>query len=262
MIRKVCLLLLFASAVSVATGFGQSAVDIADFEDMEGWTVAAGDWSVSENRMHQEDTNALMARVDREVPAEGEYEIRFTVQYEGGGYASEEDLANEILHGGFGVHVGMSDPLLETESWGAGEGYLLWLNLDTREQTAEDHPLHHGLRAQVYESNGPVDMDLLRADWAERVVGNERVSLDVPAAYEEIGGTMEIADLADELSEPYTIRIRVNPESGVVRLDDPTGSGWLAMPLDADKLQEGDYVSLRTNSLAASFGSFGIYEID
>ena len=262
MIRKLCVLLVLTAGISVATGFSQTVVDITDFEDMDGWTIGAGDWSVSENRMYQESTSALMARVDREVPADGEYEVRFTIRYEGGGYDSEEDLANEILHGGFGVHVGMHDPLLGAKSWGVGEGYLLWLNLDTRDRTANNYSIHHGLRAQVYESAGPVEMDLLRADWAERVVGNERVSLDVPAAYEQIGGTMEIAELAEELSEPYTMRLRVNPVSGVVRVDDPTGSGWLAIPLDASKLREGDYVSLRTNSLAVSFGNFGIYELD
>lgn len=262
MVRKIFWVLVLAAGISVATGFAQTVVDITDFEDMEGWTVAAGDWSVSDNRLHQQDTNALMARVDREVPAEGEYEIRFNVRYEDGAYASEEDLANDILHGGFGVHLGLNDPLLGTESWGAGEGYLLWLNVDTREETADEHPLHYGIRAQVYESNGPVDMDLVSADWAEETVGTEEVSLDLPAVYAEAGSSMNMEDLENNLSEALTMRIRVNPVNGTVRVADPAGSGWLAIPLDASKLREGDYVSLRTNSVAASFGNFGIYELD
>lgn len=262
MIRKLTLLLALVAGISVATGFGQTVVDVTSFDDMEGWTVASGDWTVSGNRLHQQSTSALMARVDREVPAEGEYEIRFNVRYEDGAYRNQQALADGQLHGGFGVHVGLQDPLLGTESWGAGEGYLLWMNLDTRDQTASDFPVHYGLRAQVYESHGPVSMDLMRADWAERALGDERVSIDVEAAYAQAGGRMELADLQGHLSEALPMRIRVNPVSGDVRVADPTGPGWFTIPLDASTLREGDYLAFRTNSLAVSFGNFRIVEIN
>lgn len=262
MIRRLCLLLVLFTAISVAAAFGQTIVDVTSFDDMEGWTVASGDWTASGNRLYQRSTSALMARIDREVPAEGEYEIRFNVRYEDGAYRDQAALAAGQLHGGFGVHVGLSDPLLGTQSWGAGESYLLWMNLDTRSETASDFPVHYGLRAQVYESHSPTNMDLLRAGWAQRALGDERVSIDVEAAYAQAGGQMELADLEGHLSEELPMRIRVNPVSGVVRIADPTGSGWFELPLDASTLRDGNYLALRTNSLSVSFGNFRIVEID
>ena len=262
MIRKLCLLLVFTAGIAVASGFGQTIVDISRFNDMEGWTTASGDWTVSGNRLHQRSTSALMARVDRRVPTDSEYEIRFNVRYEDGGFRNQEALEAGQLHAGFGVHVGLSNPLLGTESWGAGEGYLLWLNLDTRDQTAENFPFHHGLRAQVYESHSPVNMDLLRTDWAGRALGDDRVSIDVEAAFARAGGQMRLADVQNHLDEALPMRIRVNPVSGTVRVADPTSSDWFLLPLDASKLRNGEYVAFRTNSLAVSFGNFRVVEVD
>ncbi len=255
MLRRSLLVIVVFFTVSIAVASGQTVIDVADFDTLEGWRVAAGDWSVDANRLHQSSTTALMARIDREVPQNGAYEIRFNVRYEDGGYRSLEDVRNEILHGGFGVHVGLSNPLLGTVSWGAGEGYLLWLNLDTRPETADRYPDHFGLRAQVYESRSPVNMDLASADWAERELGHSKLSIDLPSV---AGVQVRLADVEPHLREIVPMRIRVNPNTGMVSVADPTAPLWYRIPLDPDVLSRGEYMALRTNSVAASFGNFRV----
>ncbi len=258
MLRKVLCLTVILLGVSVALASAQSVLVMSDFNDMEGWTPASGDWEVDGNRLHQRSSSALMARVDHEIPDETVYEIRFNVRYEDGGYKSEQDLVNQIFHAGFGVHVGLANPLLGVESWGAGESYLLWLNLDTRGQTAEQYPDHFGLRAQVYESQGPVQMDLVTADWVERELGSEKLSIDIPAALRAAGIHLAISDVEPYLGHEIPMRIQVNNRTGTVRVADPTASVWYRLPLDANVLRAGDYLALRTNSLSVSFGDFRI----
>ncbi len=260
MVRKLLLgtTIFFSIALGVVTA--QTVIDVADFSDLGGWTPAAGEWEVDGNRLYQRSTTALMARIDRELPHEGEYELRFNVRYEDGGYRTEEDLRNEIFHAGFGVHVGLSDSLPGVESWGAGQGYLLWLNLDTRERTMENYPQHFGFRAQVYESEGPISMDLMSAPWVEREFGNSTLSIDIVQALAAAGIRFDVADVEPHLNTQIPMRIRVNTNTGTVSIADPTAPLWYRVPLDPDVLSQGEHIAFRTNSLAVSFGNFRVVE--
>ena len=260
MLRKVMFVTAVLFAVTVGVASSQTVIDMSDFSSLEGWTRAAGDWRVDGNRLHQGSTTALMARIDRAVPHDGVFELRFNARYEDGGYRTLEELRNQILHAGFGVHIGLRNPLLGVESWGAGESYLLWLNLDTRNRTAQEYPEHFGLRAQVYESRSPVNMDLLSAPWVRRELRQPRLSIDLPAVLEAAGIRLTIADVEPYLGQIVPIRIRVNTNTGVVSVADPTAPLWYRIPLDAGVLSRGEYISLRTNSLAASFGNFRVVE--
>ena len=122
-------LMLTVSMVAVA----QSVND--DFGSMRGWTAGPGDWVVRGGRMVQQDAGEPLARADRMVTQQGEYELEFSIRYVDGGYSSMSDMQNGIYHAGFGIQIGVENPALGRSSWGAGNSYLLWLNLDTRPST-------------------------------------------------------------------------------------------------------------------------------
>ena len=102
---------------------------------MRGWTAGPGDWVVRGGRMVQQDAGEPLARADRMVTQQGEYELEFSIRYVDGGYSSMSDMQNGIYHAGFGIQIGVENPALGRSSWGAGNSYLLWLNLDTRPST-------------------------------------------------------------------------------------------------------------------------------
>lgn len=254
----------FALCVFVIAAAGlsaQSVLDASNFATLDGWHIASGEWETDGTRLHQRSTTSRMARIDRQVPQEGVYEIRFNVRYEDGGFRTLEDLENQRFHAGFGVHVGLRDPLLGRESWGAGDGYLLWLNLDTRPETYANFPDHAGARAQVYRSENPVTMDLLSEPWIRRVLGQSRLSIDLIQAMEAAGLNVTVADVAPYLNQILPIRIRVDTRTGEVTIADPTAPIRYMVPLNPEVLRQGEYISLRTNSLAASFGNFRVVQV-
>lgn len=255
----------FALCVFVIAAAGlsaQSVIDASNFTTLDGWHVASGQWEVDGARLYQRSTTSLMSRIDREVPQEGVYEIRFNVRYEDGGFRTVQDIEQQRFHAGFGVHVGLRDPLLGRESWGAGDGYLLWLNLDTRPATFTDFPNHAGFRAQVYRSESPVSMDLLSEPWISRVFGQSTLSIDLIQAMEAAGIAITVADVEPYLDQILPIRIRVNTNTGEVSIADPTAPIRYRLPLDPLVLRRGEYISLRTNSLAASFGNFRVVQVE
>lgn len=229
-----------------------------DFTSMRGYTVGAGDWVVRGGRLVQQDADAMMARVDRMVPQSGEYELEFTIRYVDGGYSSMEDLRNGILHAGFGVHLGVEDPKLGKESWGNGDSYLLWLNLDTRPETKEMYPEHYGFRAQVYRSTGPTAMVLAedprlgRDPVLSRYAEGNMMSLDLEAALKALGVNATLEAAAPYIGYDIPINIKVNTRTGSIGVLDPTAPVRFYFNVDPAVLR-GNYISLRTNSLAASF---------
>jgi hypothetical protein len=206
------------------------------------WNSGDGDWRSRGGMLFQGDTAARMARIDRAVPQSGTVEIAFDVRYEAGGLA--EGRFGQY-HAGFGIHVGV-DSQPPRVAWGANDSYLLWLNLDTRADTVEDVPQHSGFRGQVYRSasNSRMDLTGLNVDIVE-ALNNAGISFSVPA-------------LNGYLDEVVPIRIRVNYDSGRVMVNDPTSpSTWFWFDVDPEVL-DGNYVSLRTNSLALSFSNFTV----
>ncbi|MFW5741840.1 MAG: hypothetical protein ACOCW3_04220 [Spirochaetota bacterium] len=218
-----------------------------DFETRGEWTPGFGEWGIRGGMLVQQDTDTGLARAVREVPQRGELEYSFKVRYEAGGFEDEAALRNNQLHAGFGIHVGVENPpRAERPAWGAGESYLLWLNLDTREEVMSDTPEHFGFRGQVYESESNASMSLTP------------YNVDIQAELAEIGITMELNDLDRFLGGLIPMRIRVNYDTGRIMVADPTNpSLWFYFDVDPSVL-EGDHVALRTNSLALSFADFTV----
>jgi len=229
-----------------------------DFGSMRGWTAGAGDWVARGGRLVQQDEDALLARADRMVDQRGSYELEFTIRYVDGGYKSEMDMRDGVYHAGFGIQLGVENPALGRASWGAGESYLLWLNLDTRPETMRNAPEHYGFRAQVYESTSNTSMELsrdsrLRRDPVlSRYVVDDYMSLDIVAALRDWGVDLTIDDIGRYLDVDVPVNIRVNTRTGQVGVLDPTAPVRFYFDVDPDVLA-GNYISLRTNSLAASY---------
>ncbi|MEE8440108.1 MAG: hypothetical protein V3S41_00180 [Spirochaetia bacterium] len=218
-----------------------------DFATLGDWVPGYGEWGIRGGMLVQRDTDTGLARIDRMVPQSGEIEISFKVRYEAGGFESQAALRSQQFHAGFGIHVGVENPPLGRVAWGAGNSYLLWLNLDTRAETARDAREHLGFRAQVYESAKNSEMTLGSA-----------YNVDIIAALNAAGISMALEDLATFVASPVQIKIRVNVATGKVMVMDPTNPTlWFAFDVDRRVLR-GDYISLRTNGLAVSFSDFAV----
>ncbi len=254
--RKTMFIAIAVVILIAAPAFTQTVVERHNFSSMGQWVPGPGDWSVSGNRLHQNDPRAPLARVDKRLPQDGIYQIDFNIRYADGGYRSDRDWQNQHFHAGFGVQVGVSNPPLRGRSWGLGESYLLWLNLDTRPETRRNAPEHYGFRAQVYESKSNIDMNLLRSSEARTLLGSELVSVDIAEALQrEFGYRMNVADLEPFLYRDIPISIRINTRTGEIGVKDPTAPLRFFFTVDPAVLR-GNYIALRTNSLAANFNDF------
>lgn len=254
--RKTMFILVVAAMVIATPLFAQTVIERHDFSSMGNWVPGPGNWSVSGNRLHQNDARAALARVDKSLVQQGVYQIDFNIRYADGGYRSAQDLRNQHLHAGFGVQLGVSNPPLRRTAWGLGESYLLWLNLDTRPDTRRNYPHHFGVRAQVYESRSLTSMDLLRGPSVEALLGSPVMSVDIAEAlYREFGYVLNVGDVLPYLYSEFPISIRVNTRTGEIGVKDPTAPIRFYFTLDPSVLR-GDYIALRTNGLAANFSNF------
>ncbi len=238
--------------LAVAFALSAQSVERVSFASMGDWTPGAGSWEVVNGRLQQTGLPAPLARIDRRTNQRGVYEIEFIIRYLDGGFYSEADLMNDEFHAGFGVQLGGTNPVLGRASWGVGQSYLLWLNLDTRMSTLRNSPEHFGFRAQVYESRSNTNMSLLSGQAVMDQIQQPVASLDILAL---TGLTLE--DLVGFLDAPVRVNIRVNTNTGEVGVLDPTAPIRYFMQLDP-RILRGDYISLRTNNLSTSYSNFVI----
>ena len=180
-----------------------------------------GDWKLKGDRLYQKDTDAGLAKVNIKIPQQGTMKYSFNVRYEGG---------MRDLHGGFGIHV-FADSVYPKKSWGCGKSYLLWLNYDANPVSKS---IPRGLSAQLYKSTSHSRMHLVNS-----------IDLNKYAYIIENAGP-------DTL---LPITIIVNGRTGVVRIDNPMNpNSYIIFGLDIDKALRGNWIALRTNGMAASFG--------
>ena len=182
---------------------------------------AEGDWAVMGNRLYQMDEKDPLAKANIKIPQTGSMIYEFDVRYEGGA---------EDLHGGFGIHV-FADSSLPRKSWGSGESYLLWLNYDANPVSDE---IPKGFSAQVYRSLSHSRMELVKSVNLNRyayLLTNENLRLKVPA------------------------KIIVNGDTGMVKVYSPVDPNYyFYFTLGNQKAMRGDWIALRSNSIAVSFG--------
>jgi hypothetical protein len=184
---------------------------------------ASGNWTVSGQRLYQNDPRAGLAKMNVRAPQNGAMLYEFDARYEGGA---------EDGHGGFGLHIFVDTPL-NSASWGAGISYLLWLNYDER---PIDKNIPRGLSGQIYRSYTNSRMELVQSFDLNR--------------YADL--------LTDEnLSYPVHFKIIADGNTGELRVYDPTvpdDTEYYVLNIDRRDLPlKGNWVSLRTNGMKLSF---------
>ena len=218
-----CILLLFAGT---ALAIADSSVFSANFSYGMSEAGEYGGWKVRGDRLYQQDTKEHLAKINFKAPQSGLMEYTFDVRYEAGGISDRM--------AGFGIQV-FVDKAHNGKSWGNGESYLLWLNYDEKPTYGKA-----GFRGQVYRSYGHSRMELLDGyDVAlnPNVLTKENMELKIP------------------------VKIQVDGDTGLVKIWDPSRPGtYVRFYLD-DSPERGNFVSLRTNSLAASFDNVKVSRV-
>jgi hypothetical protein len=135
----------------------------------------------------------------------------------------------------FGFHIGI-DNAARGKSWGNGKSFLLWLTLDPKFYGGS------GVYGQAYYSETNSIMYMIHP----------------PKAYEL--PMDRLADINLDRMEMYAlpIRVRVNYNTGDVKIWDPTIENYYYRFNLGGPIRGGNYISVRTNSLAASFGNFKV----
>jgi len=191
------------------------------FAQVPEYRFASGDWRLTGGRLYQNDARAPLAKVNLRVPQSGPMLYEFNARYEDG---------PRKTHAGFGIHI-FVDEAFHGASWGSGNSYLFWLNYDENPITVG---IPKGLSAQVYRSFSNTRMDILE-------------SLDLN----------EFVDVVDQyLSSQIPIKIWADGDTGEVRIYDPTVPAldyYFEFYLPTTGLK-GNWISIRTNGLKASFG--------
>jgi hypothetical protein len=189
------------------------------------WTTDSGNWTwnARENRLYQNSDTATMAKANIPVGSQsGTMLYEFNVRYEG---------SLDVTHAGFGVHLFVDKPS-NRHSWGTGHSYLFWLNYDAHPR---DSHTPAGLSAQVYYSKSPAHMELL--------------------ASADLNRYMDYLT-ADVVYHPVAVKIQVNADTGEICVWSPFDPTlYFTAYVDPAKIKSGgQYVTLRTNSMPASFG--------
>ena len=236
--KKFFLCILVLSILGAGTVFAQSVVADDSFASIGSWRAAGGTWR-ADGRLTQADAQAPIAQIVRQLPQSGVYEVEFTITYAAGGYRSEQDARRDIYRAGFGLHIGIDRPS-GVLSWGNGNSYLLWVNLDTEVPRTSRH---YGLRGQIYRSRTDTDMTLMD-DFNVEI-------LPLAQALDTVGGM---------LNQAVPVRLRINTNDGEVRVYDPTDPGYYYYFYLEPRLLRGSWISLRTSKFSAAFRDFRVVQ--
>jgi hypothetical protein len=195
-------------------------------QDMGGWTAAYGDWKMVGDRLVQSSTKAGMAQAYMRLPQSGIMEYQFDVKYVDGG---------ADMFGAFGFHIGI-DSAAGGKSWGNGKSFLLWLTLDPKVYGGS------GVYGQAYYSEAHSIMDLVHGatDYQLPMDRLKDINLDRMAMY------------------ALPVRVRINYNTGDVKVWDPAIPKYYYRFNLGGPVRGGNYISVRSNSLAVSFGNFSI----
>jgi hypothetical protein len=230
---------LLAGAVTVSSAFAQSVVADDNFSSLGTWKAAGGVWK-ADGSLVQGDVNAPLAQINRQVLQSGVYEVDFTIKYSAGGYKNLQEAMRGKYHAGFGIHIGIDKPT-PGRSWGNGNSYLLWVNLDT---TVSGNSPHYGLRGQVYRSRTNTDMRLM-----------DDYNVEILPVASALGALENIVGVS------VPVKIIVNTNDGEIRVYDPTLPNYYYYFYLDPKLLKGSWLSLRTNKLSAAFDDFKVSKL-
>ena len=195
-------------------------------QSMDGWTAAYGDWKMSGGRLVQSSTRAGMAQAYMRLPQSGIMQYEFDVKYIDGG---------QDMFGAFGFHIGI-DKVAKGKSWGNGKSFLLWLTFDPKTYGGS------GVYGQAYYSETSSMMDMIHR----------------PTAYQLPMDRLKDINLDRMAMYSLPVKVRVNYNTGEVKVWDPVIPNYYYRFSLGGPIRGGSYISVRTNSLAASFGNFKV----
>jgi len=195
-------------------------------QNLGDWRAAYGDWRMIGGRLAQTNTRAGMAQAYMPIRQTGVVQYEFDIRYIDG--AMDQ-------YGGFGVHVGIDRPHT-SKSWGNGRSFLLWLTYDPKAYGGS------GVYGQAYKSVNHSTMNLVHPARAYMIPASRLEGIYV--------------NQLDRYVLP--VKIRVNYDTGWVKVWDPIIPDYLYRFWLGEAVRNGAYISVRTNSLALSFGNFRI----
>jgi hypothetical protein len=201
----------------------ESVVFEQDFSKSIMLPKSQGDWEVIGGRLYQNDEDERLAKVNVMARQSGEMQYEFNVRYEGGGFKD--------LMGGFGIHIFVDNPW-DGMSWGNGDSFLLWLNYDPAPTYGPK-----GFSAQIYKSTSETQMVLV--------------------GHFDLNSYAYLLN-ASNLNVVIPARIKINGTTGSVWVESPLSPGYGYRFSLGSSLGRGNYVALRTNSLALSFDNLKI----
>jgi hypothetical protein len=177
-----------------------------------------GDWKVSSYQIAS-DSDTSMAKASIRAPQNGTMVYEFKARYLDGLQDGQ---------GGFGIHVFVDKPA-PGKAWGEGESYLLWINYD---ENPVDSSTPKGLSAQIYKSENDYRMNLV-----------ESVSL---ASIEPM--------IKKSMNFALPVKLVIDGKTGMAKIYDPFNKEFAyTFQLSSDTPLNGNYVSVRTNSLSVAF---------
>jgi hypothetical protein len=195
-------------------------------QSIDGWTAAYGDWKMQRGRLVQSSTKAGMAQAYMRLPQSGIMQFEFDVKYVDGG---------QDKFGAFGFHIGIRSPA-KGKSWGNDQSYLLWLTFDPEAYGGS------GVYGQAYRSETHSIMYMIHR----------------PTVYELPMSRLKDINLDRMAMYALPVKARVNFNTGEVKVWDPVISNYYYRFSLGGPVRGGNYIAVRTNSLAASFGNFKI----
>lgn len=190
------------------------------------WNAAYGDWKMVGGRIAQMSTKAGMAQAYMKLPQSGIMQYEFDIKYIDGG---------QDMFGAFGFHIGI-DKAAGGKSWGNGKSFLLWLTFDPKAYGGS------GVYGQAYYSQTSSIMDMV----------HKATAYELPVT--------RLKDINLERMAIYNlpVKARVNYSTGMVKVWDPVIPNYYYRFSLGGPMRGGNYISVRTNSLAASFGNFKV----
>ena len=236
--KRTFVLIVILLCISSLFSFAQSEIIATNFSspELSDAVEASGKWHVEDGSLVQEDTEEAMAIWSYPVKQKGIMLYQFDLKYIDGG---EDDFA------GFGLHIGVDKPA-KKRSWGNGKSVLLWLTYDPDQYGSP------GFFAQIYTSNANSKMGLNPEIHNSRNPLKDGDEYPIPELY-----------LKEEYIEStIPVKMIIDLNTGIGKLYDPLDSSYYYSFYIGQENIEGDYVSLRTNSLSVAIDNVVIKPVE
>jgi hypothetical protein len=216
---------------------------------LEGWTAGNGSWAVKGGRLVQSDVKDGMTKCFIKVPQSGVMRYEFDVLY--------VDGAEQDGYGAFGIHV-FVDSLIPSISWGNGNSCLFWVTFDPKAYGV-DKAGGTAFYGQIYKSTTNVNMNLAPGKYSHIAIPAMSPANGQPwMTWIYPRGNYVIPNP----NIPVKVKIDVDADKGEAKVWDPVYDGYYYLvPLDKASLKAGNYVILRTSSVAMSFDNVKITKL-